>query len=316
MQSLAGAGDVGGHGRKTGVHCTSSIVVRAAGEHDNPVESQRRADGFPHVRQAVEEIFVDGIAFPIELLLQRHIRLEAAALLGGVGEFAEGVGEFDAAGVKLEPLGDAGVVRAEARERRLAGGIIGEEGRPAEAEVGLDLLRQQAAEQVRPGIVRRDAHAGARRRRRGRRAGKGRRRHPLPPRGGGLGRGGAHPHPNPPRSRGRGRAALPRTNPPPRNAKTPRARSAARARRTGPPRGRENSAASSPPPPPPAAARRRYRASAPPGSAPTRYHSSIVNSGACRAVRSRLRNTRAKAKMRVSPAASSFFIANSGEVWR
>ena len=56
--------------------------------------------------------------------LQRHVLLEAAALLGGVGQFAEGVGEFDAAGVELEAFGDARVVRVEPRQRRLAGGII------------------------------------------------------------------------------------------------------------------------------------------------------------------------------------------------
>ena len=48
--------------------------------------------------------------------------------------------------------------------------------------------------------------------------------------------------------------------------------------------------------------------------APTRYHSSIVNSGACSAVRSRLRKTCDREKICVSPAASSFFIANSGDV--
>ena len=47
-----------------------------------------------------------------------------------------------------------------------------------------------------------------------------------------------------------------------------------------------------------------------------RYHSSIVNSGLWRAPRSRLRQTWEKAAIRVSPAASSFFIANSGEVCR
>jgi hypothetical protein len=42
----------------------------------------------------------------------------------------------------------------------------------------------------------------------------------------------------------------------------------------------------------------------------------MVNSGAWSAPRSRLRQTWEKAKMRVSPAASSFFIANSGLVCR
>ena len=37
---------------------------------------------------------------------------EAAALLDGVGEFAKTVGEFDAAGIELEALGDARIFRA------------------------------------------------------------------------------------------------------------------------------------------------------------------------------------------------------------
>ncbi len=39
--------------------------------------------------------------------LEVHLLLEAAALLHRIGELAEGVGEFDAAGVELEPLGEA-----------------------------------------------------------------------------------------------------------------------------------------------------------------------------------------------------------------
>jgi hypothetical protein len=47
-----------------------------------------------------------------------------------------------------------------------------------------------------------------------------------------------------------------------------------------------------------------------------RYHSSMVNSTRWRCPPSRFRQTREKVKIRSSPAASSFFIANSGEVWR
>jgi hypothetical protein len=42
----------------------------------------------------------------------------------------------------------------------------------------------------------------------------------------------------------------------------------------------------------------------------------MVNSGAWSGPRSRFRQTWEKAKIRVSPAARSFFIANSGLVWR
>ena len=37
----------------------------------------------------------------------RPIRLESRALLRGIGEFDEGVGQFDAADEQLEPFGDA-----------------------------------------------------------------------------------------------------------------------------------------------------------------------------------------------------------------
>ena len=49
-----------------------------------------------------------------------HVRFESAPLLGRIGQFAEAVGELDAAGIKLEALGDARVIGAAARQRRLA----------------------------------------------------------------------------------------------------------------------------------------------------------------------------------------------------
>ena len=47
-----------------------------------------------------------------------------------------------------------------------------------------------------------------------------------------------------------------------------------------------------------------------------RYHSSIVNSGWCRRLRSPLRKTRASVNSRGRPPATSFLQANSGEVCR
>ena len=72
------------------------------------------------MRQRGEKILVDRIGLAVDALLDRHGLLEAPALLDRVGQFAEGVGELDAAGIELEALGDARVVRAETRQRRLA----------------------------------------------------------------------------------------------------------------------------------------------------------------------------------------------------
>ena len=86
-------------------------------------------------------------------------RFEAAALLGGVGEFAEAVGEFDAADIKLEALGNARIARRP-RQRRLHGRIFVENGGAADAEIALDALHQHAAENIAPAIVVGDADAG------------------------------------------------------------------------------------------------------------------------------------------------------------
>ena len=45
--------------------------------------------------------------------------VEAAPLFGGIGQFAEAVGEFDAADIKLESFGET-LVGLQPRKRRLA----------------------------------------------------------------------------------------------------------------------------------------------------------------------------------------------------
>ena len=77
-----------------------------------------------------EEILVERVALAVDPLLLRHLGLEPAALLGRVGEFAEGVGEFDPAGIELEALGKPRVVGGRARERRLDDRVFVEDGRP------------------------------------------------------------------------------------------------------------------------------------------------------------------------------------------
>ena len=54
-----------------------------------------------------QEVLVDRIALAVEALLLGHLGLEAAALLGRVGQLAEAVGELDAADIELEALGHA-----------------------------------------------------------------------------------------------------------------------------------------------------------------------------------------------------------------
>ena len=66
------------------------------------------------MRERGEEILVDRIALAVDALLLVHLGLEAPALLGRIGQFAEAVGELDAAGIELEALGDARIARASA----------------------------------------------------------------------------------------------------------------------------------------------------------------------------------------------------------
>ena len=100
----------------------------------------------------------------IEALLLGHVADEAAALLGGVGEFAEGVGELDAADIELEALGDARAPRAWAAPAPPRRSDSRRGWWPAEAEIRLDPLDHDAAEDVRPAVVVRDADAAAPRR--------------------------------------------------------------------------------------------------------------------------------------------------------
>ena len=92
---------------------TSTCSIRSAprGQHDQPVEAERDAAGRRHRRQRGKEILVDRVALAVEASARRDLRLEPAALLGRVGELAEGVGELDAAGKQLEALGKARIVR-------------------------------------------------------------------------------------------------------------------------------------------------------------------------------------------------------------
>ena len=114
-----------------------------------------------HLRQRGKKVLVDRIALAVHALLLRHLGLEAAALLGRIGELAEAVGELDAAGIELEALGHprvAAVWAAPAPLRRpdIRSRIVG---RPMPS-LRLDPLDQDAAEDVAPAVVVGDADAG------------------------------------------------------------------------------------------------------------------------------------------------------------
>ena len=79
---------------------------------------------------------------------------EAGALLGCVGQFDEGVGQFHAADEQLEPFGDAGISGVAPGQGSLGGGPVGEERGAIPAEPRFDAFQQQAEEQVLPGLVR------------------------------------------------------------------------------------------------------------------------------------------------------------------
>ena len=98
----------------TGAHITCSIreaPVASITRRSKP-SAMPLASGICGERG--QKILVDRIAFAIDPHLLRHLDLEAAALLGRVRQFAEGVREFDAAGIKLEPLGHPRIARRSA----------------------------------------------------------------------------------------------------------------------------------------------------------------------------------------------------------
>ena len=92
----------------TGVHCTWSMWVAPVAS----ITSRSRPSATPLAggiaRERGQKILVDRIALAVDALLLVHLGGEAAALLAGVGQFGEAVGELDAAGIELEALGDRG----------------------------------------------------------------------------------------------------------------------------------------------------------------------------------------------------------------
>ena len=124
-----------------------------SGEHDDTVEAQGDAGGGGHMGESGEEVFVERVAFAVDAFFLGHIRFEAVPLFDGVGEFAEAIREFDAAGIEFEALGGAGVVGGAAGEGGFGGGVSVEDRGAAMAEVGFDFFNDQAGEQVGPCVV-------------------------------------------------------------------------------------------------------------------------------------------------------------------
>ena len=143
-------------------------AVGAGGDHRQPVEAEGDAGGWRHAEgERREEILIERPIGTGRRVAPRPIGLEARALLVGIGQLDEGIGQFDAADEQLEPLGDARIGRIAARQRGLRGGPVGEEGGMRAAELRLDPLEQQAEEQVLPALVLAQARPRRGRERRG-----------------------------------------------------------------------------------------------------------------------------------------------------
>ena len=92
---------------------------RTGGQHHQPVKAKRNPACGGHQGQSGKEILVHRIAFAVNPFLFVHLGGEAAALFGGVGQFAKAIGQFHPAGVNLEPLRLARVIGAGAGKRGL-----------------------------------------------------------------------------------------------------------------------------------------------------------------------------------------------------
>ncbi len=79
---------------------------------------------------------------------------KALPLLGGIGQLNEGVGQLDAADIKLEAQSHPRIGGVALSQRCLGRRPVGEEGRPGTAKVRFHPFEQKAEEQVFPGFAR------------------------------------------------------------------------------------------------------------------------------------------------------------------
>src|SRR4051812_1256519 len=103
-----------------------------------------------------EEVLIDRIALAVNARLLIHLRLKAAPLLLRVGELSEPVRELNSATIELEALRESRVIGRGSRERGFHSRIAIEDRRLLEPKPRLDALDEHPAENIRPGIVRRD----------------------------------------------------------------------------------------------------------------------------------------------------------------
>ena len=118
----------------------------AGEEHDEAVDAEGDTAAGGHGGQGFEKGLGHGVDIAAGLAPPEGLGGEAAALLSGVGELAEAVGELETTGIDLEPLGDGVVAGAEAGERGHGGGVVQEDSGPGEADGGLDAVHEVEVE--------------------------------------------------------------------------------------------------------------------------------------------------------------------------
>ena len=219
------------------------LDARGAGrQHHQPVEAERDAAGRRHLRERGEEILVDRIALAVDALLLGHLRLEAR----GAARPDRSVRRSHWRARRRRHRARSARRRADRcrlrpRQRRLGSGYSYRMVARPIAELRLDPLDQDAAEDVGPGVVGGDADAGrcaaARRARRGRPARRCERRQQVDAGIAREGLGDGEPLRRGERIDGRGRETRTASRPPSRAAApaAPRSRPSAsrRARRPG-----------------------------------------------------------------------------------
>src|SRR3954447_23609287 len=126
--------------------------VAAAEQHHQAVDPHAQPAGRRHpVLERLDEDLVVGLGLLVALGLQADLGLEARALLVGVVELGERVGDLHPAREGLEALDEPGLVAVGLGERRQLDRIVHDDRRLL--RVGLDVLGQQVVDQLGPGAV-------------------------------------------------------------------------------------------------------------------------------------------------------------------
>src|ERR1700674_118800 len=94
-------------------------------EHRQPVYAYANAAGRWHsIRECPDVVFVHLVSLFVAALAFLELLFETAALVFGIVEFAEAVGNFHLPGEDLPALGPIGLVRLLLGERRDRGGKL------------------------------------------------------------------------------------------------------------------------------------------------------------------------------------------------